>query len=49
MKIRVYRSKVKLPLIKKEGEKQMLFYIAERKENGVLTSFSLMDNKRGKE
>jgi hypothetical protein len=48
MRIRVYRSKVKLPLVKVEGEKQQLFHIAERKENGITTAFSLMDNKKGK-
>lgn len=48
MKIRVYRSRVKLPLVKIKEEKQQLFYIAERKENGKTTAFSLMQEKLGK-
>lgn len=48
MKIRVYRERVKLPLVKVEGEKQLLFHTAERKENGKTTAFSLMFGRKGK-
>lgn len=48
MKIRVYRSKVILPLENKKGEPKKSFYIAERKENNKLTAFSLMTEFKGK-
>ena len=48
MKIRVYREKVTLPLGAKKGEPKQTFYIAERKENGKLTAFSLMTERKGK-